>query len=71
MGFVSHSPLMTPDATPSALDFSSLNALKQGVRAGGNAAQDQQHRLPHPHQLGTIALAEQGLPGRLPQQRRL
>lgn len=45
MGFVSHSPLMTPDATPSALDFSSLNALKQGVRAGGNAAQDQQREV--------------------------
>jgi flagellar protein FlgJ len=45
MGFVSHSPLMTPDATPSALDFSSLNALKQGVRAGGNAEQDQQREV--------------------------
>ncbi|MHA3902288.1 flagellar assembly peptidoglycan hydrolase FlgJ [Castellaniella sp. WN] len=45
MGFVSHSPLPSPDATPSALDFSSLNALKQGVRAGGNAAQDQQREV--------------------------
>ncbi|MGX5660237.1 flagellar assembly peptidoglycan hydrolase FlgJ [Castellaniella ginsengisoli] len=45
MGFVSHSPLLTPDATPSALDFSSLNALKQGVRAGGHAAQDQQREV--------------------------
>ncbi len=45
MGFVSHTPLLSADATPSALDFSSLNALKQGVRAGGNAAQDQQREV--------------------------
>ncbi|MDY0310138.1 MAG: flagellar assembly peptidoglycan hydrolase FlgJ [Castellaniella sp.] len=45
MEFVSQFPLPTPDATPSALDFSSLNALKQGVRAGGRAAQDPQREV--------------------------
>ncbi|CAM5194980.1 Peptidoglycan hydrolase FlgJ OS=Castellaniella defragrans OX=75697 GN=HNR28_000417 PE=3 SV=1 [Castellaniella denitrificans] len=45
MGFVSHTPLLSADATPSALDFNSLNALKQGVRAGGDAAQDQQREV--------------------------
>lgn len=45
MGFVSHMPLLSPDAAPSALDFSGLNALKQGVRAGGDAAQDQQREV--------------------------
>ncbi|WP_043683136.1 flagellar assembly peptidoglycan hydrolase FlgJ [Castellaniella defragrans] len=45
MGFVSHMPLPGSDATPSALDFSGLNALKQSVRAGGDAAQDPQREV--------------------------
>src|SRR5690606_22874714 len=45
MGFVQHSPLPSMDATPSALDFSSLNALKRGVQVGGSAARDQQREV--------------------------
>jgi flagellar protein FlgJ len=45
MGFVTSSPLLSPDATPSALDFSSLNALKQGVRSGGDAVQEKQREV--------------------------
>ncbi|WP_368642031.1 flagellar assembly peptidoglycan hydrolase FlgJ [Castellaniella ginsengisoli] len=45
MSFVSHTPLPSTDALPSALDFSSLNTLKRGVRAGGEAAQDSQREI--------------------------
>ncbi|WP_368639267.1 flagellar assembly peptidoglycan hydrolase FlgJ [Castellaniella ginsengisoli] len=45
MSFVSHTPLPGADALPSALDFSSLNTLKRGVRAGGEAAQDSQREI--------------------------
>ncbi|MFC4297927.1 flagellar assembly peptidoglycan hydrolase FlgJ [Castellaniella hirudinis] len=45
MEFVSHAPLLSPDATPSALDFSSLNTLKRGVQVGGHAAQSQQREV--------------------------
>ncbi|CAM5190605.1 Peptidoglycan hydrolase FlgJ OS=Castellaniella defragrans OX=75697 GN=HNR28_000417 PE=3 SV=1 [Castellaniella defragrans] len=45
MGFVSTTPLPTSDSAPSALDFSSLNRLKHGVQAGGNAPEDQKREV--------------------------
>lgn len=46
MAFVSSTPLPTFNtAAPSALDFSSLNALKRGVQAGQQAPADQQREV--------------------------
>lgn len=46
MAFVSTTPLPTFNtAAPSALDFSSLNALKRGVQAGPQAPADQQREV--------------------------
>lgn len=45
MGFVTSTPLPSADATPSALDFGSLNTLKRGVQAGANAPADQQREV--------------------------
>src|SRR5690625_1634491 len=42
MAFVSYTPRPTSQILVSALDFSGLNALKQGVRAGGDAPLAQQ-----------------------------
>lgn len=46
MAFVSNTPLPSFSASePSALDFSSLNTLKRGVRAGEKAPADQQREV--------------------------
>ena len=45
MGFVASTPLPSQNASPSALDFSSLNRLKRGVQAGENAPEDQKREV--------------------------
>ncbi|HUH40557.1 MAG TPA: flagellar assembly peptidoglycan hydrolase FlgJ [Castellaniella sp.] len=42
MSFVSYTPRPTPTAQPSVLDFNSLNTLRRGVAAGGDAPVEQQ-----------------------------
>ncbi|WP_322994688.1 flagellar assembly peptidoglycan hydrolase FlgJ [Castellaniella sp.] len=44
MTFVMHTPMPQMDATPSALDFNSLNALKHGVQTNPQS-QDQQRQV--------------------------
>lgn len=44
-GFVSHTPLPEFDPVPSALDFSSLDKLKRGVRQGAPTQADQQRQV--------------------------
>lgn len=41
MTFTTHTPLPSPDVTPSALDFSSLNTLKRGVQTNPASADKQ------------------------------
>ncbi|WP_066454290.1 flagellar assembly peptidoglycan hydrolase FlgJ [Castellaniella caeni] len=45
MAFTTSTPLPQSGAAPSALDFSSLNTLKQGVRAGAAAPAEQQRKV--------------------------
>jgi flagellar protein FlgJ len=47
MGFVSNTPLPVSTATPSVLDFDSLNSLKRSVQTGQNPTEGQKREVAH------------------------